>query len=293
MRQVYLARALAEQGFGVNVWGLCRQCSHGKIHCGATLKEAVENADIIAGPVPFFKAGKLYTVSEALSGNPGFDAEEILLYIKKGSCFFAGSIPEAFCRKAEQAGVSCFDFMKDERVCMKNTIGTAEGMIAEAIARSPGNLYKSKCLVFGYGRCGSALVSLLKGFSCEVAVCEKEAHAAARAEIFADRIVSPGELPGYLKEVPYIFNTVPALVLSKAALGYVRKDALILDLASAPGGVDYEAASKLGMEAVLLPGLPGKYAPKSSGEILAEAIVEKLKDRKKDAMGFGGRESWS
>ena len=51
---------------------------------------------------------------------------------------------------------------------------------------------------------------------------------------------------------------------------------MILDMASAPGGVDYEACKELGISAALLPGLPGKYAPASSAEILAEKIERTL-----------------
>ena len=79
-----------------------------------------------------------------------------------------------------------------------------------------------------------------------------------------------------LQESDFIFNTIPAMVLPKALLGYVRRDALILDMASAPGGVDYEACKELGISAALLPGLPGKYAPASSAEILAEKIERTL-----------------
>ena len=48
----------------------------------------------------------------------------------------------------------------------------------------------------------------------------------------------------------------------------------IIDIASAPGGVDYEAAGALGIAAKLCLGLPGKYAPKTAGEILAEEIMK-------------------
>ena len=57
----------------------------------------------------------------------------------------------------------------------------------------------------------------------------------------------------------------------------MRSDTLILDMASEPGGVDYKAAEELGITAVLLPGLPGKYAPASSAEILADKIKSKWK----------------
>jgi len=48
---------------------------------------------------------------------------------------------------------------------------------------------------------------------------------------------------------------------------------VIIDIASAPGGCDYTYCKKKGIHAKLCPGLPGQYAPKTSGEILAKAIA--------------------
>lgn len=275
MRQVYLADILAGKGFRVSVYALCGKSEASFRNTAASLKEVLEYADVIAAPVPFLKSGSIV-------GNREFSdltMENILRCGKRGSLFFGGGIPEGFRVQAEAEGIKCVDYMKDEYVAVQNTVAAAEGAIAEAVRRSPRNLYRSHCLVLGYGRCGSTLVSYLKKFSCRVTVYEKEKTAASRAGILADKVADISELPHYLKEAQYIFNTVPALVLPKAILGYVREEALLLDLASAPGGVDYEAARNMGIEAVLLPGLPGKYAPLSSAEILADAIARELKMR--------------
>ena len=83
------------------------------------------------------------------------------------------------------------------------------------------------------------------------------------------------------------------MVLPKAMLGYVREDCLILDLASAPGGVDYEAAEEMGIEAILLPGLPGKYAPVSLGECMAKKMIESFRQNVKKKRRIGGGVKWN
>lgn len=273
MRQVYLADILAGRGCRVSVYALCGKCRASFRNTASSLKEVLEYADVIAAPVPFLKSGNIAGSREF----PDLTGENILRYGKKGSLFFAGGIPCRFREQAEKKEIKCVDYMKDEQVAVQNTVAAAEGVIAEAISRSPQNLYKSACLVLGYGRCGSTLVSYLKKFSCHVTVYEKEKTAAARAGVVADRVADISQLPHCLKEAQYVFNTVPSLVLPKTMLGYVRDDVLILDLASAPGGVDYEAAENMGIEARLFPGLPGKYAPLSSAEILADAVMRELK----------------
>lgn len=264
MRQVYLAECLAEKGYEVVVYGLCENCKHPKIREASSMEAALKYAEAVAAPVPFSKG--LLLISE----------EKLLKTLKSETWFFSGGIPEKFCTQAEKKGIQCVDYLKDESVAMKNTLAAAEGILAEAIIRSPRNLFGSTCLVLGYGRCGSTLASYLKGISCKVLVYEKQEKEAARAGIRADQVIKPGELAMALQEADFIFNTIPAMVLPKALLGYVRKDALILDMASQPGGVDYEACKELGLSAALLPGLPGKYAPASSAEILAEKIERTL-----------------
>ncbi len=69
-----------------------------------------------------------------------------------------------------------------------------------------------------------------------------------------------------------IFNTVPSLVLDRVVLDSVNREAVIVDMASSPGGTDFEYASFLGIKALLAPGLPGIVAPKTAGKILAQVL---------------------
>jgi dipicolinate synthase subunit A len=60
----------------------------------------------------------------------------------------------------------------------------------------------------------------------------------------------------------------------------VNKDAVIIDLASSPGGTDFEAAKELGIKASIELSLPGIVAPRTAGEIIYFVInnlVEKAK----------------
>ena len=52
------------------------------------------------------------------------------------------------------------------------------------------------------------------------------------------------------------------------------------DLASKPGGVDFDTAGKLGLKVVWALSLPGKIAPVTSGEIIACTILNILKERR-------------
>ena len=53
---------------------------------------------------------------------------------------------------------------------------------------------------------------------------------------------------------------------------------LIIDLASLPGGVDFDTAEKLGIYAVRALSLPGKCAPKTAGEIIKTNVFDIIKE---------------
>ena len=84
-----------------------------------------------------------------------------------------------------------------------------------------------------------------------------------------------GELEAALPDYDFIFNTVPAMILNRRMIENMNSAVCIFDIASAPGGVEFEAAEELGISAWLLPGLPGKYAPASSAEAIVRYLIGK------------------
>ena len=74
----------------------------------------------------------------------------------------------------------------------------------------------------------------------------------------------------------FIFNTVPAPVLTKERLQGVKPEVCIIDIASRPGGTDFSYCQESSIFAKLCLGLPGIYAPKSSAGILMEVIKKTI-----------------
>lgn len=67
------------------------------------------------------------------------------------------------------------------------------------------------------------------------------------------------------EEFDFVANTVPARVLEDDLLALLRPDAVLLELASPPGGFDAEQARSLNLPVLAAPGLPGVYAPYTAG----------------------------
>ena len=75
-----------------------------------------------------------------------------------------------------------------------------------------------------------------------------------------------------------VFNTVPSLIFDKDLLMNTDRNTLIIDLSSAPGGVDFESAHKFRLDAVRALSLPGKCAPKTAGEIIKTTVFNIIEE---------------
>lgn len=148
---------------------------------------------------------------------------------------------------------------------------TAEGAIALAVLHSPYRLHGAPCLVIGYGHIGRVLANKLHGLSARVTVAARRPSDRAMAEAFG---LEADETGRYARGLSYhfVFNTVPAPVLTQDQLAALLPGCLLLELASAPGGIP--ACTRMDVTRIDAPGLPGKFCPASAGAAYAAAILE-------------------
>lgn len=154
-----------------------------------------------------------------------------------------------------------------------NAIPTAEGAIEIAISETPVTIHGSKCLVLGYGKIGKILSKDLYGMGAQTYAAARKYADLAMIEGHGYEPLPIGILESGISDFDIIFNTIPALILDDKILSKVRKDALIIDLASKPGGLDFEAAKRYGLRVIWALGLPGKIAPITSGAIIKDTIM--------------------
>ncbi len=278
-RQIYLTNALLQKGYSV----VCAALSGGMLDKRAvqtdSLYDAAQQSDCLLCPVPLSKNGRDITSGIALEDGT---VDHLLTVLTKHHTLIAGAVPahvKEFCRRAE---IACCDLMERDDVAIRNAVATAEGTIAEMIARSKNNLHQSEVLVLGFGRCAQVLAHKLLGLDMRVTICARSENARALAQALGYHALAFDALDGNLNSFDYIVNTVPAMVLPRARVALLSDQATVVDIASAPGGVDFEAAKELGKNAALCLGLPGRYAPKTSGEILAQAVITILSERSDD-----------
>ena len=101
----------------------------------------------------------------------------------------------------------------------------------------------------------------------------------ALAESYGLRSIELFRLEQLAPAFDTVVNTVPAPVLTERVLSALQPGSLIVDLASKPGGTDFEAARRLGHRAIHALSLPAACAPETAGEAVARTVCEMLAER--------------
>lgn len=283
-RQIAMARTLAQMGYRVRVWGL-GECGAGvgrAIPC-ESWQSAVEEAGVIILPLPACMDG--VRISAPLQEPDRFLRMTTLLDSISGRLLLGGRLGEATRSIAEQKGIAWIDYFDSEILQLKNAVPTAEGAIAVAMNELPVTIDGIHAAIIGYGRIGSLLAERLRALGAEVTVYARRSEQCTLARLHHHRaarlLCREGEtvLESIPADLRVIFNTVPSRILAGRVLEMLPPECLLIDLASAPGGIDHAAARAMGLHTVWATALPGKCAPESAGRILAEVLHEILSER--------------
>lgn len=231
------------------------------------LKEGInlydyKDADIIIAPIPFTRDGI------NINGE-NIKIEKFILDIK-GKVLLSGAFLENI--ESRFKDIKYYDLMEEENLAILNAIPTAEGAIFEAMKNSDTTLCNSNCLVMGYGRIGKILSKMLKGVGANIYCEARNNKDLAFINAMGYNEVNISKLEEALPNMDYIFNTVPVKLLNENMLKLVKKEAVIIDLASNPGGVDFQKARELELNVVWALALPGKIAPKTAAIYLKDTI---------------------
>ena len=136
----------------------------------------------------------------------------------------------------------------------------------------------SRVLILGYGRLGKVLAKMLSGLGAEVYVATRKYSDAAWLRAYGINSVYMDGLDRYLADMDLIINTIPDKVLDQAKLELIEKESLVIDLASKPGGVDFEKAGQIGIKVIWALSLPGKVAPVTAANYMKQTIYNILQE---------------
>jgi len=273
MRQIFLAIALKNAGHYVAaVYINCDICEKEGIALYDSVSAAITDCDVVILPLPF--AGNVEHLNTPLwDGIVGIKEIFLNLGLHKEKIIVGGMIDKNSRILADKYGLTITDYLEREEFAVLNAIATAEGAISIAIDEMSVNIHSCNAVVLGFGRIGKLLCKDLKALSANVVSAARKKSDLAWIKANNYEAVTYSKLEYKLFDADVIFNTVPQLILNKNLLKLLKKDCLIIDLASKPGGVDFNAAALLGINTVWALSLPGKVSPVSSGKILMDTIL--------------------
>lgn len=272
---------LSGKGFSLNVLSDSSLFSDSidgrdKIYYYKDLEKIIDDSDVIIAPMS--------STDENCRLKATFINEDIYLDEKffnkiaaeKGKKFVIGIARDKVKKQLESRNIKYFELARLDDIAIFNAIPTAEGAIKIAIEETDFTLFNSNILTFGLGKVGLTLAWRLKMLGANSYAVTRNEAAAARGSDLGLNMLTYDRLDALFPQIDIIFNTVPALIITEDEINKCKSNTLIIDLASAPGGVDFDAADKKNIRAILALGLPGKVAPMTAGKILADKIPKLL-----------------
>lgn len=270
LRQRALARLLREDGHTVHIAGL-----EGEGLVTEPLGPGLALAHCIILPLPVTRSeGVLHT---PLSGEPVV-LTDLLDYLEQGQIVCGGLVSSQVRAEGEARGLRVFDYYAREECMVANAVPTAEGAVQVAMEELPFTLHSARVLVLGFGRVGKLTAHRMRALGARVTVAASRYEDLAWAAAYNYESIRLEQLSCELGGFQLLVNTIPAQVLDARRLAWVSPEAFLLDLASAPGGVDREASEKLGLRVLQAPGLPGRTAPVTAAAAIRDSVYHILSE---------------
>ncbi len=267
IRQMYITEYLVKAGYSVFCYGVENISSN----AAKNIEEVFRKSEIIIAPVPLSKDGKNVFLKNSYKR---IDNETFAGMIPPGKTVISGAVNAHIRNMIEEKGGKCIDILTDEKIKYYNSVATAEGTIAEAVMGNGNILYNNKVLVAGYGMCGRILAEKLKSTGSYVTICARRKEIRDEAAKSGFEVTDFDELCNKISEFEYIFNTVPAIVFGENIIKNIKKEALFIDIASMPGGVDKTSVKQNEINYRQSLGLPGKYCPAAMARFYVEKILQ-------------------
>ena len=269
-RSLYLGEFLEKQNFRVCYYAFAQT------DCYENLTDAINDATFIILPLPVSR--------DRLTLNaPLFDETVLLADIyalaTSEKFFFGGQLPKSFCEELDARNTQWCDYFLLDELAVYNAVPTAEGVINLLIEELPITIHSMNCGITGYGKVGKILAQTLKSLGANVTVFARKESDFADAFTKSFSFKNIKNLENEYHDFDVLINTVPSKIINTTVLDKINSDCLLIEIASAPFGIDFQGAKERAMDVIKASSLPGKVAPRSAGEIIGRSILPIIRAR--------------
>ena len=269
LRSFFLAKQLSKEKNEVKIYGFEKIENLKQQESYETI---LLNSNVIILPIPLTRDKS--TLNMPFS-NQKIEIKELINKLENKK-IFVGNIPTEIKNQLEEKNNKVIDFMEKEEFAILNAIPTAEATIEIILKHTKKILQASECLIMGYGRIGKVLAHKLKGMSAKVTCMITNEVEKAWAIAYGHDIITIQNLKNNfakVKQFDVIINTIPTNILYEE-LKQLKKETLIIDLASKPYGIDRKLVEQEKLNFVEALGLPGKSAPTTSAKYMKDIIKQ-------------------
>lgn len=209
-----------------------------------------------------------YTLDELIFTD--FHAEQL----SKDAVIYTGIASSYLDKMTQKHKLTCVPLFKRDDIAILNSIPTAEGTLQIAIEQTDVTIHQSNTLIIGFGRIAMTMARLFKAVGAHVTVVARSGENKARIIEMGCSHLSFDEIKDHIATFDVCINTVPATVITEKIIDQMSSKLLVIDVASAPGGIDFIYAKQSGIRTIHALGIPGKTAPITAGHILADILVD-------------------
>jgi dipicolinate synthase subunit A len=178
---------------------------------------------------------------------------------------------------ADALSITLHEYEWDRSLMLQRTPAIIEGLLKIVIDNSAITIHNSNACVVGQGTIGAVLARYLVALGAHAHVAARNPEQRAAAFVAGATPHRLDELPALAPQLDFLFSTVPSRVVGEDVLARLPKSALVVDLAAPPGGVDFDAAKRLGLTAIWGRGL-GSRAPVTVGASQWGGIRERIEN---------------
>ncbi len=242
----------------------------------SSLVEAVKGARIISCPIP--GVGDDDAVYAKYTPERLWMTTEVLQGAAPGALLFTCWSTPRMDAWAKGTPVEIVAYGEDDALSILHAVPTAEGALRVAIENTEDTILGMKVLCLGLGRVGISVAQAFEGLKARVTLAARNPAQLARAWAMNADPLELADLGERIGEFPLIVSSASGRVLGEKLLVRTRTDAVIIDLCSPPGSVDFDAAKALGRKVIWARAQAGS-APRRAGHDEWHVLMRIVRER--------------
>ncbi len=236
---------------------------------GSSLIEKVDDISCknLILPIPVTRDGVKISGTE-------IKIKDLTSHIQENSTIFCGKKELLNSEITKFKNIKILDYSDNELFLLKNAELTSYGILKILFEQSKKAPNKLKILISGFGRIGKILSQMLLNLNIQVHVLGHNLK-----DKFWIKKIGAKELKSLENlRFDFIINTAPSMIFSEDIIKNIKFETSFIEVAS-KNGIDKNACKKFEIKYQLSLGIPGKYFPKESAEVIKESIFNLIGEK--------------